>query len=813
MKPIQNQKFDINELSNFDVKELFFKIIDHWKLFVVATLVGLLIANILNKRTQRIYELKSLITVKDEQNPLFSSSTNISFNWGGPSDQVETIMTILKSRTHNEKVVNELKYYIDYLKEGKYRKEDIYGRNPFVVELDTSFYQLQGLPIQLEFIDNDKFVLSVDFEKDFYSLINYSLNENKQFIPDTESFKQTYNIGKKIETPFLNFKIHKKSSLNNLSGQTYYVKFNSFNGVVGRYRKIDVKSKTKGTSLIELGLNGANKNKIVDYINATIKVLDRDQRKQKIQYALKTKEFIDSLFIVESRNLKDIESGLGDFKQRNDIYDLSAQGAMLFGEVTELDAQSLELRNRLDYYSNLESYILSRDKYDESVPAPALVNIEDPNITVSVGTLIALSKEKETMEMTVNPSYPPLQKIIEKIGLERRVLLEHISSIKITTKNSLNSLNKQLNKNNAKLKKLSPKEQKLLNFQRKFVITEANYNYLKQNSYEAGITIAANVSDIKVLDSAKDTGQAPIYPKGNFNYLLAIMLGTILPLLFIVSKEILDNKISSVEEIEKVYKIPVLGVLGRNNYDNRLAVFNKPNSTIAESFRALRSNIQFMLTNDKKSKTIVVTSSVSKEGKTMTAINMATVFALGGKKTVLVGFDLRKPKMHEDFGIDNTYGVVNYLIGEKSFDEIVKKTEITNLDVITSGPVPPNPPEIILSEKTNEFFKILKENYDYVIIDSPPVGLVADPLELFKYSDAIIYLIRHNYSEKGMPKMIDDKYSNGEVKNIAYVLNDFRMKNSYGRGYGYGYGYGKYGSGYHSNEKESFLSKFKKIFT
>ena len=354
-----------------------------------------------------------------------------------------------------------------------------------------------------------------------------------------------------------------------------------------------------------------------------------------------------------------------------------------------------------------------------------------------------------------------------------------------------------------------------MNFQRKYNITEANYNYLKQKSYEAGTAIAANVSDIKVLDKAKDIGQAPIYPKGSFNYLVALMLGTVLPLLFIVIKEILDNKISSVEEIEKMYKIPVLGVLGRNKTENRLAVFQNPNSTIAESFRALRSNIQFMFKRDSKSKTIVITSSVSKEGKTMTAINMATVFALSGKKTVLVGFDLRKPKMHEDFGFDNKIGIVNYLIGEKSLEEVTRKSEIEYLDVITSGTVPPNPSEIILNDATNELFKILKEKYEYIIVDSPPVGLVADALELFNFSDAIIYLIRHNYSEKGMPKMIDDKYILGEVKNISYVLNDFKVKNSYGRGYGYGYGYGygKYGSGYHSNEKQSFLSKLKKKFT
>ncbi|MEN8126125.1 MAG: polysaccharide biosynthesis tyrosine autokinase, partial [Bacteroidota bacterium] len=739
MKQLQNQKIDINELNTFDIKEYFFKILDHWKLFVVTILLGLIIANIVNRRTQKIYNLKSIITVKDEQNPLFASSTNIAFNWGGPSDQVETIITILQSRTHNEKVVNQLKYYVDYLKEGRYRKEDVYGDVPFVINVDTSSYQLLGKPIQIDFLNDNKISVSVEFDEEAYRLINYKLEDTKSIEPNSKTYNAKFIIGEMMETPFFNFSINKDYLNQDLTGKTFFVRFNSFNGIVNRFSNIDVSTLKKGTSLIQLSLNGPNKKKIQDYINATVEVLDRDQRKQKIQYALKTKEYIDTLFQVESKNLKNIETDLGTYKQRNDIYDLSAEGTNLLGEATALDNEAQQIRNRLDYYKNLETYIRARNQYDENIPAPALVDIEDPNISKSVGTLISLSKAKENMELTVKPSYPPLKKINEEISLEREYLLEHIASMKSTTKSSLNNVNKRIAKNNSKLRTLSPKEQKLLNFQRKYNITEANYNYLKQKSYEAGTAIAANVSDIKVLDKAKDTGQMPIKPKGSFNYLIGLMLGTILPLLFIVTKEVLDNKLNTVEEIEKTYKIPVLGVLGKNNYKNRLVVFNEPNSTFSESFRALRSNIQFLFKRDSKTKTIVVTSSVSKEGKTMTAINMATVFALSGKKTILLGFDLRKPKLHEDFEFNNEIGVVNYLIGEKSLDEVIRKSEVENLDVITSGPMPPNPSELILSDSTDELFKKLSEKYDYIVIDTPPVGLVADALELFKFSDAIIY--------------------------------------------------------------------------
>ncbi len=227
-------------------------------------------------------------------------------------------------------------------------------------------------------------------------------------------------------------------------------------------------------------------------------------------------------------------------------------------------------------------------------------------------------------------------RVNEEIKLESQILLEQIRSLKSITRTNLTSVNRRMGNANAKLKRLNPKEQKLLNFQRKYNITEANYNYLKQKSYEAGTAIAANVSDIKILDSAKDVGQTPIKPKEPFNYLIALMLGVMMPMLFILTKETLNNKFQSVEEIEKSFKIPVLGVIGKNRHDkNRLVVSRKPNSTIAESFRALRSNVQFLFQSKSPSKTVLITSSVSGEGKTLCAENMATVFALGGKRQFL----------------------------------------------------------------------------------------------------------------------------------------------------------------------------------
>jgi capsular exopolysaccharide synthesis family protein len=803
----QGSPFDFNEFSALDLKTLLLKILSYWKWFVTSLIIAFFVTKYINAYQQRIYSLESLITVKDEQNPIFSSTTNIAFNWGGTSDQVETIKTILQSRTHNEKVVQEIQFYIDYLQKGKYRMEDVYGQLPFKIVIDTAQYQLINTLLKLEFISDDKVRLSIDFGDNLdRKIINYN-NLNKQvYTVSNKDYSQEFPVGM-IHTDFLNFDIQMfdKVQLN----KSYYIKFKDFNTVVGHYRKLKVTTAKKGTSLIKLELIGPNKNRIEDYLNFTVKVLEKDQIEEKIRYAVKTKQYIDTLFNAMAGNLKTIERDLGNFKQKQNIYNLSAEGSAIFEDALQLDTRSNHLQDRLDYFRNLESYIKSHEDFDvNSVPVPAVVEMEDQKIAQSVGVLVAKSKLRENLLQTVTPDYPPLKQLNTEIKLERTALLENIATLGNETQNSLSKIKKRLNTNQYKLKKLPQKEQKLLSFERKYAITEQNYNYLKQKSYEAGTAIASNVSDIKVIDTAKDTGQHPFKPNTTFNTLIGFLLALVLPLIYILIKEFFNNKIHTVEEVENQYKIPILGVIGTKIEKSNLVVFDYPKSALSESYRALRSNVQFMLKRDTKSHIMLVTSSISGEGKTLTSINLASVFSLSGKKTILVGVDLRKPKLAEDFGLDNKLGLVHYLINQKQPKELIQQTKYKNLDILLSGPVPPNPSELLLSDKTAGLMDYLKDNYDYIILDAPPIGAVSDAQELFKYADTILFLVRQGYTEKGLLKMIETKYRRKEIENVSYVLNDFTFNKRHGYGYGYG-SYG-YGYGYYEKEKESF---YKRIFS
>ncbi len=800
------------QISN--IKDYLFRILANWKWFVATIAIALAVAYYINISTQRIYGLSTTIAVSEKQNPLFSSGTNIAFNWGGVSDKVESIRKSLTSRSHNEKVIGRLNFYVDYLKEGRFRIEDAYGQAPFTIKLQPNQYQLLNTLIKIDFIENDRFELSVDFDqKASYKLNNYKDETQIDFKEAKKRFSKVFLIDEYINLPFLKAQIELIKEAKDLKGQSFYIRFREINQVAGQYQNVRATGLT-GTSLIELSLSGPNKNRLVDYLNETVIVLAELELEQKTNYARSTKEFIEAQFRNTSDTLKLIEDNIGKFKQDNSIYQLSAEGGEIYSQTVSLDKMQEQLGDRIAYFNNLENYIKTHTNFT-NIPAPAIINIEDGSISEMMGKLTELSIKKDKLSKEVTPNHPSLKAVEREVETTRNVLLENLSSLKNITKITLNNSLNRLSNYNAELDKLPSKEQKLLNFQRKYSLTESNVVFLMQKRYEAEIAIASTVSDITVLDAAKDTGQGSILPRTEFNYMIALLLGTIFPLFLIIAKEVLDTRIHTTEDIEKISPIPVLGVVGNNGNDTNLAVFSKPKSGIAESFRALRSNIQFLFARSTKdkSKTIIVTSSVSGEGKTFISINMATVFALGGKKTVLVGLDLRKPKIFENFEISNEKGVVNYLIGEENIEAIIQKTHIPNLDVIIAGPVPPNPSELLIGSATEELINSLKENYDYIILDTPPIGLVSDVVELLKYADTTLYIVRQNYSQKGMLKLINEKYIKEEVTKISIVLNDFTMKlryGGYGHGYGYGYGYGKYAKGY--SEETGPKSMVKKIF-
>jgi len=799
--------------SNFDFKGFLLKILSYWKWFLVSLIIAFTIAYQVNIRKEKIYGMQTLISIKEESNPFFTSNTSLVFNWGGISDQVNGISTILQSRSHNELVVSKLQFYIDYLTQGEYNLIDSYGAVPFYADIDESKGQLANTLISIKFLSSNEYEIRIPFERNSVSLITYSTNSYSNTAVQPTEFVKKYKVGEQVSLPFLNWKLQITDNPGIYTGNEYFIKFNDFDGTVSRYKGINVDSDDKGGSILTLAMQGTNKARMVEYLNSTVKMLIKIQLDGKNQFATNTIRFIDSTLVAMESQLKQTGNELKSFRKDKNIYEIEGGGAKFSDKIMDFDVEKDQVSRKIAYYNSLKMYLNNSVDYSR-LPAPSVAGIEDPNIVAAVSKLIALSTQRSEMAYAVK-SEKIFKDFDNQMQALKSVLLENIASAKSSLLYDLSLVNAKIGEAESVVKRLPEEQQELLKIKRKYDLNDNIYTEFLQKRNEAEIVKASNLSDIHFIDPAKDIGGGLIGPKTSVNYVLALFLGLLVPLLFVFGIFFINNSIQNADDISKLTQIPLLGVIGINKDNVSLAVFDKPKSALSESFRTIRSSLQFLYKKQQVSgsKTLMITSSISGEGKTFCSINIATVFALSEKKTVIIGLDLRKPRLADEFNLQNQLGVVNYLIKQNSLAEITNSTKIPNLDVILSGPIPPNPSELILSEAMKELIDELKEKYDYIILDTPPVGLVSDALELVQYADVTLYIVRQNYTKKDMITLLNTRVKRGELTNASIVLNGYENKAKYGSGYGYGYG--SYSNGYHDEEvKVSFwktiLSKFNK---
>ena len=803
--------------SGFDFKGFLLKIGSYWKWFILSLLITFTIAYQVNIRKEKIYAMETLISVKEENNPLFTSTTSLVFNWGGTSDQVQTISTTLQSRSHNELVVDKLQYYISYLAQGKYNLVDAYGAVPFYVEIDKNKGQLAGSLIKIKFLSENEYEIRIPFAGNSVSMITYRDNSYSQTAVVPGDFVKRYKVGAPVSLPFLHWKLQIKDNPGLYTGNEYFVSFNDFDGTVSGYRGVNVRSDDKGGSIITLGMQGANKARMVEYLNATVNMLIKSQLDGKNQFATNTIRFIDSTLVAMEAQLKETTNELKSFRSGKNIYDIEEGGSKFSGQILEFDVKKDEITRKSAYYNSLKAYLKNSVDYSK-LPAPSVAGIEDPNIVMNVSKLIALSTQRSEMAYAVK-SEKIFKDFDNQMEAVKKVLLENIATAKEALQYDMAMVNSKINETESTIKQLPDDQQELIKIKRKYDLSDNIYSTFLQKRSEADIVKAANLSDIHFIDPAKDIGGGLIGPRTSVNYVLALFLGLLIPLLFVFTIFFINNSIQNTEDISKLTQIPLIGVIGLSKEKTNLAVYDKPKSALSESFRAIRSSLQFLYKQQKLdgAKTLMITSSVSGEGKTFCTLNIATVFALSEKKTVIIGLDLRKPKLFDEFNLTNEVGVVNYLIKQKTVDEIINHTQIPFLDVITSGPIPPNPAEMIMSDGMKDLIEELKQKYDYIILDTPPVGLVSDALELAQYCDVTLYIVRQNFTKKDMITLLNNRVKRGELNNTSIILNGFQNKAKYGAGYGYGYGYGygstTYANGYTDDEPKNVVEKVIRKFT
>ncbi len=813
----KNFKEHVEDFIN--VKLLFFRMLKNWPWFLATMLLGLFLAHEYNKRKPNIYKLDTLISVKDRQNPFFTTNMSLVFNWGGPSDKVNTIMTTFKSRNHNEQIVKKLKLYIDYYIEGKYFPVDIYGKAPFIVQPDEKQYQITGLPFAIRIVSPDTFTLSYQTEDSLFTAWNYHDEQTRKIQLKNKTFKKNYRFGEHIDEDFFHGTIILNPKAEAKKNKIYFFKFLNFNSVVNHFRHLFVQN-VKGTSMIRLSMKGVNKKKLEKFLNTSVSELKDKLLEDKNSFAINTLKFIDSTLKFIRKDLDASGKKLEAFQKGKVEFALDNPSANLYSQLIELDQTKNQLSTKKMYYQTLLNTI--RNNHLDRIPAPSVVGIEDPLIVDKVKQITSLSIQKKQLEATLSPDAIPVQELNLKIEELKSALETAVHSALYNLNRQMQFLQSQINALENKLNKLPSELKNFIDLKRDYKIKDEIYSYLLQKRNEVNIVKASNQSTIKVLDNAKDTGQSPIAPNRQANYLLFLMIALLLPALWILIKTVTDETIYAEEEIKRLTPIRLIGTIFHSHNNEKLPVLNDKSGTqIRESFSTLRTNIRFTLPAKNKAKTIIITSTTSGEGKTFISSNLAAINASGGQKTVLLEFDIRKPKTYRYFKLkSNGTGISDFLLKtDMQPQDIIKETFVKNLYFIPAGSSIQNFKDdiagLIESDRVHHLFDYLMQEFDYIIVDSPPLGLVPDSIILNQYADFMGYVIRENYSKKSYLNLVNEYHENKTIDNIGIIYNDYRINllKRYAYHSRYAYAYGREGyKAYSFTNRKTFKEKFKEFF-
>ncbi|MEQ8924238.1 MAG: polysaccharide biosynthesis tyrosine autokinase, partial [Fulvivirga sp.] len=690
--------------GGIDFQRIIFLILKYWYFIVLSLLMSVTIAYLLNRYTVRIYPVSMTILIKDEPEK-DNSIVDLLYNGRGftPGKNYLNEEILLKSYPLVKKAIDSLDFQISVWKEGDIKTTEIYP-NPFDIIIDNKNQkQIYGARFKLKVLNKDQFEISR--------------------IGSTSSFSK-YKFNDYVEVNGIRLKIRNPNS-SAFQGDTYELRFLNNSAIASSYTgKLNVSWLQKGASIIKLSVNGPTPLKESDFLMQLAKTYQHDDLLEKNESASRTIKFIDEQLQIIRDSLVTLESSLQNFKEVNYVTGLKDEAVRFYDEMESLSKEKAELLIQQKYLDYLNDYLTERENYNE-LTVPASFDINNTILNEQVQQLIKLQLEKNSILRNSSKDSPFITEINQQINDLKSSLKETISSLGASLNLALNATNIEINRIEKQLAKLPKAEREYISLNRLFKLSENLYLILMEKKAEASITQASNTSDIVIVNPPSIGG--PITPKTRQNYLLAILAGIGIPIGLIVLVDLLNDKIKFKEDIEKHTSIPFMGVIGHNQKDQNLIVEAAPRSAISESFRSVRSNLNFF-TSDIKNKVILITSALSGEGKTFFSNNLALIHAYSGKKTILIGADMRRPKILKDFEISEEYGLSDYLAGNSSINEIIQSTRFENLDIINSGTVPPNPSELLLKPATSKLIEELKKSYEYIIIDSPPIGLVTDSL-------------------------------------------------------------------------------------
>lgn len=779
--------------EKIDIQEVLFKYIIHWPWFVGAVLVCLIGAWIYLRMATPVYNISATVLIKDDKkggntggmagleelglSGLISSSQNI-----------DNELEVLRSKTLVKEVVNQLNLYVSYTDEDEFPSKNMYKTSPIIVSLTPQEAEKLSDPMIVEMLLYPQGSLDVgvtigdkEYQKHFEKLpAVFPMDEG------TLAFFQS------PDSLMANKDTTEESSAQNVRRIT--AKINSPMKVARVYcENLTIEPTSKTTSVAVISLKNSSLQRGQDFINQLLEMYNRNTNNDKNEIAQKTAEFIDERIDIISKELGNTEANLENFKRNAGIIDLTSEAQIALTGNAEYEKKRVENRTQISLLEDLRKYI----RGNEYEVLPSNVGLQDAALVATIERYNEMLVERKRLLRTStenNPAIVNLDTSIRAMKSNVQATLDGTLQGMLITKADLD---REANRFSRRISDAPGQERQFVSIARQQEIKAGLYLMLLQKREENAIALAATANNAKIIDEAI-ADDIPVSPKRKIIYLIALVLGVGIPVGIIYLIGLTKFKLEGRADVEKLTTVPIVGDIPltdeKNEKDGSIAVFENQNNLMSETFRNIRTNLQFMLQNDKK--VILVTSTVSGEGKSFISANLAISLSLLGKKVVIVGLDIRKPGLNKVFRLSTKEkGITLYLANpDTDLMSLVQPSDVNkNLSILPGGTVPPNPTELLARDGLDKAIEILKKNFDYVILDTAPVGMVTDTLLIGRVADLSVYVCRADYTHKVEYTLINELAEEKKLPNICTVINGVDLKR---RKYGYYYGYGKYGKYY-----------------
>lgn len=782
-----------------------------WYWFVALIILGVLTAFFINKYTTPVYMVDSKVLIKSESKNQLSEERAMMSGFSTPDMQnFENQVILLKTESQILRTLeqldfnvsyfsmnklnvrkNKLGYIFDVMKgflfsKGKNGIKEYYSELPFKVTLDRTQTQPIGVKFHIKKNEAEEYQIVAEGK----NVVIHSFLKNDD-VRQVNEFKANKKIefGKVIAGKNYGFIIDTLSSdfIEQLDKKDFFFVIRNNENMVEDFEELEISYAAKGASIAYMSIEGICLAKSKAFLNKLMEVWIQNGLDQKNLIANNTISLIDQQLYELGDTLGRMGAKLQRFRTSNKVVMPTVQVEAAYTRLQEIESEDLRLQMQASYFKRLKGYLNKREDYTNLI-SPAAVGLEQTVLNENINQLAKVRAALFQYKGKEKLNNPYLEKLERQEETLLASLYENINSQQEYINHQQSVLTKQKQKISREQSLLPGKEQQFLNIKRNFDLTNELYTMLLEKRVEAQIQKASNIADNEIVEHA--CFAAVIAPRTTLIYQLGIFLGILIPALIIFLKDYFNNKIQTKEDVEGITSIPLIGNIAFSKKKGDILTQVYPRAPITEAFRAVRTRLDYMKNGSEK-QTILVTSSSPGEGKSFCAINMAGILALAGRKTIVLGFDLRKPQLKEYLDVPDEVGITNYLIGKTSLDEVIQPTQYKNLDCIVSGAIPPYPAELIDSKETKTLFDELGKRYDCIVIDSSPMGIVTDAILLSSYASVNLFVVRHQFTHKQFFEQNMKILQESNIHNVGLVMNGIKSKgymHAYSYGYGYGYG-------------------------